>query len=362
MLAALYILLIIHLSLYPYLGWRHIGIGPLEFLDGPWIPVHQSILWRDITINVLGYIPLGFLLLMGLSELPARAERLLAPLIGILLSFGLEALQTYLPVRVPSKVDLLSNSIGIVIGTLAGIWMTHYTSLVNKLHMLLKNWLIDRAWLGVGVLCLWCFSLITPSTPPFVSSFWLGNAYLAISGNQLGTPLGLPQDWIYAIEQWGPNLTTYGFLSVAWLIGLAQTRENSPRFKLLIALALATLLTPMLSSFVTSPINQWADDAMGVLSTAWVPFLLSMATASVLIIGRAKPAVCGWLAIGLLMACMLIMLALPGVYDSEMSASNQPSSVWQSIQSASRWVSELWGFLALGVLFILVRAKSVFRR
>ena len=116
MVALLTTFIIVHLSLYPYLGWKDIGIGSFEYLTGPWIPVHQTILWDDIFVNILAYIPLGLTLTLGLIRLPKRLELILVPILGLSLSLLLEATQTWIPSRVPSKMDVLTNLMGTTVG------------------------------------------------------------------------------------------------------------------------------------------------------------------------------------------------------------------------------------------------------
>lgn len=362
MLGGLYVVFIIHLSLYPYQGWRQIGIGPLEFLSGPWIPIHQTVLWRDITLNILGYIPLGFLLLTGLSELPARFERALAPIIGIGLSFCLEALQTYIPIRVPSKVDWLTNSIGTLVGVGLGIWFIHHTELALRINKLLKSWLIDKAWLGIGVLSLWCFSQLTPSNPTFVSSFWLGNVVFSSPVSDFANALELPTNLLISFESWGPNFTTYAFLTSAWLIGLAQTRAGSPRFRMLLALTFTTIGTPTISTVIGQSNTSLLSAVMDVVFSQWITLTTSILVASLAIVFRLQPRSCGWLAIVHLIGAMVVMLFIPGVHDPSPDTLYAGSGIWNSVISASHWVSELWAFLALGVLAILTRVNPQFDR
>ncbi|MEO8835789.1 MAG: VanZ family protein, partial [Caldimonas sp.] len=58
-LAWLYGALIAYASLYPFVGWRIPGVGPLEFLFLGWPRWWTRF---DLIANLLGYLPLGFLL------------------------------------------------------------------------------------------------------------------------------------------------------------------------------------------------------------------------------------------------------------------------------------------------------------
>ncbi len=89
-LAWLYGALIVYASLYPFAGWRVPGVGPLDFL----ITRTRGWTWFDVISNLLGYLPLGFLLFVALlrSGLPAAKAAGIAFAGGTVLSFALEVL------------------------------------------------------------------------------------------------------------------------------------------------------------------------------------------------------------------------------------------------------------------------------
>ncbi|MDX2268453.1 MAG: VanZ family protein [Bryobacter sp.] len=102
-------LALLFLSLYP---WR------FQFTQAP--PSLSSLLsltpprtsgdWADSILNLLAYLPLGFL------AAPRFAHRTL--LLGFALSALVECLQVYLPGRHPSLRDLLLNTLGTALGLL----------------------------------------------------------------------------------------------------------------------------------------------------------------------------------------------------------------------------------------------------
>ena len=54
--------LIVYASLYPFVGWRILAVGPLDFLLLGW-PRYWTTF--DLVANLLGYLPLGFLLFVA---------------------------------------------------------------------------------------------------------------------------------------------------------------------------------------------------------------------------------------------------------------------------------------------------------
>lgn len=118
-LALVYGTLAIYASLYPFSGWRDTGAPPLDFLYAPWPRYYTAF---DLAINVVGYVPLGFLLVPALYRPLGRwGAAVVALALGVLLSFSMELLQNFVPSRVPSNVDLACNSAGALLGVLCGI-------------------------------------------------------------------------------------------------------------------------------------------------------------------------------------------------------------------------------------------------
>ena len=77
-------------------------------------------------LNVLGFLPLGFVMVPAMPSRLARGTCvLLTVLLCSLLSLGLETLQNFLPTRVPSDVDLGCNALGALLGALAGAHVGH---------------------------------------------------------------------------------------------------------------------------------------------------------------------------------------------------------------------------------------------
>src|SRR5215203_4247821 len=99
--------LVVYASLYPFVGWRVPGVGPLAFLGLGWPRYWTDF---DLVANLLGYLPLGFLLFVAIVRSAG----------GTLLSLTMEMLQNYLPHRVASNVDLALNALGTAIGVAIG--------------------------------------------------------------------------------------------------------------------------------------------------------------------------------------------------------------------------------------------------
>jgi len=146
-------------SLFP---WSFVSGPPLShaawrLLNG-WDQSVRSTGLRDILINLVIYIPIGFtgFLWRGWRS---RLTRLGCPLLtGALLSFTVETLQRYVPGRVPGLTDVVCNTISTALGlALAAIFQVvieahhlerrrEHTFQFSSAVLLLALWISGLAW------------------------------------------------------------------------------------------------------------------------------------------------------------------------------------------------------------------------
>jgi hypothetical protein len=73
--------------------------------------------WKDVAVNVAGFMPVGFVFMAYFSSVRIlRRPVLVVMIVGLALSFTIEALQYFLPTRDSSISDLISNTTGTGIG------------------------------------------------------------------------------------------------------------------------------------------------------------------------------------------------------------------------------------------------------
>lgn len=86
----------------------------------PWrVQKFDRSFWKDVIINILGFIPFGFAVyarLMVNSERNRSMAMGIALLLGAWISLSIELLQVYLPTRDSSLTDVLNNIMGTYIG------------------------------------------------------------------------------------------------------------------------------------------------------------------------------------------------------------------------------------------------------
>ncbi len=163
-LLLVYVLLVIYASLHPFSGWRDQGAGAFAYLGGA-LPRYVTAF--DLVTNFAGYLPLGFFALLALHpRLHGALALVAAGLAGCLLSLALEALQTYLPSRIPSNLDLATNGLSAFAG--AGLALRFGVGLLGSgtIYALRHRWFLagHQYDLGLVLLALWLFTQLNPET------------------------------------------------------------------------------------------------------------------------------------------------------------------------------------------------------
>jgi hypothetical protein len=75
--------------------------------------------WKDILINVGGFVPLGFFFCVYFSQsMPVARATLLTIIFGFAVSFLIEVMQYFLPTRDSGSLDLITNTLGTILGAL----------------------------------------------------------------------------------------------------------------------------------------------------------------------------------------------------------------------------------------------------
>jgi VanZ family protein len=158
---------VLYASLYPFSGWRWPpGQGAATLASLPWTRWQGTF---DIASNLLGYLPLGALLVLAARRGGARAGAGAALALALCLAAGLsyltEVLQHFLPGRVPAVEDFLMNSAGALGGALLAL-LGHTLGLVDRWHGLRGRWFERDSAAALALLALWPVGLLFPAPVP----------------------------------------------------------------------------------------------------------------------------------------------------------------------------------------------------
>lgn len=183
-----YLFLIVYASWFPFSDWRDVGLSPWGYL---WAPMPKYWTKFDALINIAGYIPLGMLIVFALYPRIRKVGAVtIAIVAGALVSGTMEAVQQYLPSRIPSMLDLYTNLGGVCIGALLAAGSTAALLERGRLRLLRQQWFHPQASNGMILLALWPLAQIFPQ------GYLFGH----------GQILPILSDWISdTLSDWAPQ-------------------------------------------------------------------------------------------------------------------------------------------------------------
>jgi VanZ family protein len=353
---AIYALLIVYASLYPFAGWRSTGLSPFEYLSAPF-PYYWT--GFDVLTNIAGYAPLGMLAVLAMYP-HVRGVRavVLAFAACTLLSGTMETVQNYLPSRVPSNLDLIANASGALLGALAALASTRFFMEESRLLFWRERWFSPEASRGIVVVALWPLAQIYPLDYLFghgqflpIVSDWLGN-WLE-TPIDLGAMLRSSSD--LSVEQYWLAETVISAcgLTGAVLALLCQMRSRAPKTATAILLVCCALAVRSLASALEfSPENAFAWLTPG--ARGGMLFGLVMLSGLVF----APPAAQRRVAALTLLMSMAVVNTVPANPYFASTLQTWAQGKFINFNGAAQFLSLLWPFIALWFLFHRVHSKK----
>ena len=340
---ALYALALAYGTLYPLADWRRVGAGPFDFLAEP-MPRYWT--WFDLLTNVALYVPLGFLAALALRPRRIGAiEVAVATLAAAALSLGLEALQTYLPARIPSNLDWGANVAGALAGVLAG--RAAAPSLLERGRLLAwrLDWFRPDASAAIVLLALWLVAQIQPQP-------------LLMGTGQLFEPLLDVMQAAQGFEpgEFGWHLSPDGFILIEAVavvcalggvgaVALEALRGDAPRATFMGVLVAAALLVRTLATVVLPRRGEpfaWltAGAQAGLVAAALALFAIGALRRPTRL--RAGMAL-------LIAGVVLVNVAPENAYYAEM-VERWDEGRWLNFNGMTRWIATAWPYCALAYL------------
>lgn len=354
LLALVFSLLIVYASLHPFEGWRDQGINPFYFLNAPW-PRYWSRF--DVVANFLGYAPLGFLATLAILRtrlLPQPA--LLAALAASLFSLLMEALQSYLPLRVPQLSDWLLNSGGALTGAILALALERW-GVIDQWSRFRARWFVRDARLPLVLLALWPVALLFPPVVPLALGQIRRRLHDFFNNLFDGTPLAVLMDepigYVLPLSNLSELIAVALGFVIPCLLAYTITLGWHRRALLLLGGALTALAASSLSAALSySPENAWG----------W----LSFASAVGLAIGGALALLClalpRRLCLGLLVAALVWQLSLINSAP-ETPYYAQTLQSWEQgrfirFHGLAQWLGWLWPYAALVAALMALSRKD----
>lgn len=335
-LALAYLLVIVYASVQPLRGWRFPAEDVYGFLTAPW---PRYITLTDVLINVMAYVPLGFLLTLGLRVvMPPVAAVAAGLLLAAVFSIALESVQMFLPARIASNVDVLANSAGALVGALAAPLFLPSQHLGARLgawrdRVFLPGALTDA---GIVVAALWIITQLNPFTQVFGT------------GNLRGT-FDLPAYFFHTpslLLSAEAAVVLCNLLGVGLLLSTLLRAETPRNLVITLVIAAALACKMLITAFLDKPQGAWAWMTPGAMLGLVLGATL---LAGLLTLGQRTRLALAMLAMA--MALAAINLAPDNPYFSlPARLTGGKSSHFLSFSGILRALSELWPLIALGYL------------
>ncbi|HDR9165703.1 TPA: VanZ family protein, partial [Burkholderia vietnamiensis] len=348
---AAYAALVVYASLYPFEGWVSLGIGPFDYL---FAPLQRYVTVFDVATNVLGYMPFGAL---GVLALHPRWRGVAATLVvtglGVLLSGTMEALQTYLPTRVASNLDLGANALGALLGASLAAPATGALLDRGALRRLRFAWFEADGATPLLLGALWPFAILFPSPFLFGIGDWPAALWERADRSMQDALLAwLPAAW--HVSEWPERVD--GWLSdsgweaalgalmlfAALAIASLPMRASAPRVRLLIAFVAATLTLKAAATFMQS-----STGLVVVWATPGARLGIELGFAAALVALRVPPAWRALLAAVALLAGVALVNLLPVNPFFDFTLSGWRQGRYVHFNSLARWLAWIWPYAAL---------------
>ena len=333
-----YALLILYVSLNPFDFRFDNGIAALAWLAAP---LPRFITLFDVSVNILAYIPLGFILVFACYPRWRNFVALgIALGLSAVLALSVESLQTWLPTRIPSQMDWWANVLGALLGGLLAIplgpqWLSG--SVVRRRF--------DQ-WFGLNWAACALF-LLFPWTQIYPQSSWLGT--------------GVWGHAIFASVDWGTMvinhvvqesiITAVCWLGTGLLLSLGM-RAKAPQWQILNGLLCFTVLVKI--AFTTLQFGAVFSLVWLTAGAIWGMLLGSLLLRWALRLSVSNKA---WLAITCLLSATLAINLLPDNPYFILTLRQWYQGRLLHFNELMQWVSVVWLPLAL---FWALRNRTTF--
>lgn len=335
-LAVAYLLTIVYASLQPFRNWRMPAADVYGFLTAPW---PRYITLKDVLINLSAYMPLGFMLTLGLRQWLRPAGAVAAgALLCIVVSIAMESVQMFLPARIASNVDVLTNGAGGLIGALAAPLFLPSRALGVRIAALRDSVCVPGVPTDVGIVVagLWIATQLNPWTQVF------GTGHLRETFDLPVVLMHTPSRLLSAEA----TVVFFNVIGIGLLLSTLLRAEIRRGLVITLVIASALVLKMLISAALGKPQGVWSWMTPGAMLGLVLGALL---LAGLLALGHEARLLAA-------LACILLALAAINLapdnpyFSLPLSLTSGRTSHFLSFTSILRALSELWPLLAVSYL------------
>lgn len=358
-LALLWLVLIAYASLFPFTGWRlPPGVALADLLRLPWT---RWIPGFDPAANLLGYVPMGLLLVLAASRRPRVNWGVVVAAIATasVLSYGMEVAQQFVPRRVPSALDWALNTVGAVLGALLGV-------LVQAMGWRLRWRGMHERWLDSGgdgaavLMLLWPVGLLFPSPLPF------GLGQIGDQVRELALSMLYGVGWADPLSNWLLNTEVFEPASQATEFSVAVLGLMAPCLLAYAAsrpswrrlwLGMGALVLACATSTLSTALNFGPQHALAWI-TQGVSTAMAMAMALSVLLVWIGPGLASALALVVITAMVVLVHTAPAdpYFAESLHAWEQGKFI--HFHGLAKWVGWLWPYAAMGWLLARLRRSD----
>lgn len=352
--ALLFAALIGYASLYPFSQWRDQGVGAFEFITAPW-PRYWS--HFDTVANFLGYMPLGFLSTLALL----RTTLVPRPVVWVTLaasglSLCMEALQTYLPQRVPALSDWLLNTGGALAGASLASAMERLGA-IDHWSRFRNRWFTRDARASMVLLATWPVALLFPPAVPLGLGQVFERLETTIENIFANTPF---LQWLpvrsLELQPMAPVsevvCVALGLLAPC-LLGYTVIPDWQRRLRFFCAVFALSIFASSLSTALSyGPESAWAWMKLPV----WIGLACGISGA-LLCLALRERACLAWLLVALVWQLSLVNLVPSTPYFAQ-TLQGWEQGRFIRFNGLAQWLGWVWPYLAVGVAIQKLSQRS----
>ena len=302
-------------------------------------PLPRYIPLFDVTTNILGYLPFGFLMVFAVFPRLRKWQALLFSVFcGMILSGSLESLQAFLPRRISSQVDWYSNILGTLIGALFALplrpaWLS------GNMAERFRYTIFGKQQSFFLLVLLFPWAQIHPQNA------WLGMGDLGIKALRISPYWSLPFN--NATQEL--LITAVASSSLAALL-LFATKTKAPQIRFILVVTGLTIALKVFASEL-----QVGSNGMTIWWSISVGLGLGIGLLMLWFISHLTKVYLWWISfIGLIILLILVnTLPQDPYYLAQLEI--LPRGRLTNFNDLLKWISNTWPFLAL---FILMKEKN----
>ncbi len=333
---AIVVPIIAYVSLRPFQGWRDPGRHPLAYL----FSAPPFVAPFDALLNVMGYLLLSLCLTLALfPRIRGRWAFAIGFLGPMFCSVTVEAIQTYLPGRHPSVIDVITNTTGAMLGAAIAVFSTPWLADHRGKHFR-ERWFVPGHVTEIGLLVLlgWFVALFAQRTILFGTGDFRGNFGATLD-------LGLPPI-VYTVTE---VYVVAANLVVAGLVLRLVASDGVARVHWLLVLVAAAIATRVIAQ-----LTFWKIGAAFAWITPEVLIgVISGTAVALLTLGLSRRAA-AMTALALLATSLAVVNITPPDPALWLQASSPRERMLIGLVLVARYMAKGWPFAA--IVFLVMAA------